>query len=437
MGSMRQNTSPSSLSDTQDYFANSVILQDEGLLDVVFVVEEKWPLTPVSLGSLAMLTEAIVLHDKVYFDLLRHTTEDRRSVLSPTIDQFLKSSSLVQGLQKEGAISVAPPKDVIQSRLEQLGSKYEYGEFLADYYWGTGSLSSRTPEGVIKHLKALVDLMRWPNMFVAEGSFSGSAKEVLYVTVLQGLGFNKYDIQLMEDNNHRIRGFVNLANALNCSFCSNLLAMPHQIGQTAQAISKSKETYASILAELEKVDEEVRNVTLGFSRIDIPPLCQVLLQSCRDSKKAVKEELLNLREKYKSFRRTSTDYEKAWENASTRRERLKLQKEYNAAWQELIKKEKEPGKRITHTIWDSVKSPTAPVDMLAQKDKRDQIINKVKGLHDFWKDMVNTPIPERNIDLLKSVFGSQVDLGHWNEAESLAESIEKMINSSNKDLQSP
>jgi hypothetical protein len=74
--------------------------------------------------------------------------------------------------------------------------------------------------------------------------------------------------------------------------------------------------------------------------------------------------------------------------------------------------------------------------MLVKKDKLDQIINKVKGLHDFWEDMVSAPIPERNIDLLKNVFGSQVDIEHWNEAESLAESIEKMISSSNIDLQS-
>ena len=143
------------------------------------------------------------------------------------------------------------------------------------------------------------------------------------------------------------------------------------------------------------------------------------------------EEIIELRYRHRGFRQYLTDYERKWDTASTRADRINLRNEFDNAWKTFVVSQEKPSTRIIYTLWDILKNPvkTLPAigDKLRAKGHELSIIGRVRGLHDFWKELANSPIPQKNLELLSNLFPKLASDVEWQLSYDLANSVNTLL----------
>jgi hypothetical protein len=208
------------------------------------------------------------------------------------------------------------------------------------------------------------------------------------------------------------------------------VALPHQLGAVRSSNRKARELYESIIENILAMDDELVGKE-NYRRISIPPLLSIVLEKCKDKATAIGIEICELRNRHKVFRKYLTGYEKEWKLAKTRSDRLKLSQDFDNAWQELTKRYEAPPTRIIYQIWDVLKEPTKVLqklgDKLAQKGKELSVISRAAGLHDFHQELLRSPIPERNFELVQKLFKRLIPDSSWKIAETYANRMDELI----------
>ena len=427
-------------------FHNSALIHDESLMSIIKVLEWEWPAGPSFLYAIGSFVEAAVIHDKLFFDPMRQTLDNEAT--GNRMPDFLNQSAFVQLMIREGVLTVFPNRTEIDQHLQQTQREYSFENFLLDFYWGFASFSSADPEGDVSELSALIDLtQKAPSVLMTETLINRNLSAIdnslvnLSVPGLMAytLGFSQDDLQILEERNRKSKAFLDLTNSLRINFYPAFLAIPYQVGTVKAFNSKAKSIYKTIVDKVVSQDDELIEND-EFYRVPIPPLAQIAMKKSQDSIVGFMEEIVELRNRHRTFRSYLTDYERTWNTASTRRERIKLNHEFNNAWKALVTNEERPSTRIIYTLWDILKNPlnilSAIGDKLRKKGHELSVIGRARGLHDFWKELVDSPIPQKNLELLSNLIPKIASDKEWQLSRDLANSVNTLMKTESDEIQS-
>jgi hypothetical protein len=84
-----------------------------------------------------------------------------------------------------------------------------------------------------------------------------------------------------------------------------------------------------------------------------------------------------------------------------------------------------------YRIWDIVKDPKKVLeklgDALVDKGKQIYAVDRVQGLHDFYRDVRDSPLQARNRALLEKTFDRFAPDTTWSAAAELAGKVETNV----------
>jgi|GEM_PF-5338123 len=417
---------------------NKALIHDEVLLNIVLVIEYDFPVGPSFVYALSSLVEAAVIHNAIYFDPM-HQTVREDSASSGTVANVLNSSSFVKHLLSENILTLFPDESDVTQFLKTTESDYQFVKFLADYYHGIASFAFSDPDFEIKDLTNLTDLLdKAPGVFMADelllsniedNEFSMSELSTGALAAIS-LGFNQKDLHYIDTRNHKAKGYIELSQALGINLYPVLTALPYQIGAIKNFNSRARKIYDRIAEEVKSLGGETQDEET-FARVSIPPLAQIVLERSEGSVNSLIYEICSLRHRHEKFRHYLSDFEKNWATAKYRSERIELRNNFDNAWNMLLSKNREPSTRIIYTLWDILKSPTDALialgDSLKKYGHEESILGKVRGLHDFWQELVKSPLPERNLDLIHKISSRLVGQDTWRASKKLAHGINEFL----------
>jgi hypothetical protein len=425
-------------------FFNSALIQDDVLAIIALAVDGDWPVGPLFMHALGTLVEAVVVHDKVYYDPLRQTAKDH---VSPgSLQAVIKESSFIQQLVRAGVLEYFPSRDEIEATLLAKGGEYTTEHFYQDFTRGTATFTPRTPEQEPERYEVLSDVVQHaPQIFVNESlSYSlpmSSQSTNVIDRALQAnllakvIGIDDMEWAMMTAQNSIVRSLVDITSHLGANLYLAALAFPHQIGGIRRSNNKARELYEKMTAEVEAVDAEVVGLT-AFSRVPIPPLAQIALVRCLDSPAALVEQIIALRDEHRGFRRSLTDIERAWNTVSSRRELNEFDNLFQNGWDTLLSESRSPKYRLIYPVWDIVSKfletgPSGVIkgagDKASERGRKSYVINRVAGTHDFYEAMRDSPPQRENARILKRLFPQIMDETVWQLAGDLGTRVEQHL----------
>ena len=420
-------------------YANSALLQDEVLSELIMVFDYNWPAGPGFLYALGTLIEAEIIHEEVYYDPSNHTLQE--DLAADDLARIISGSNFVRQLVSQGALRLLPLDDDIRSRLSEPGSQYTWDDFVEDSNFTQSRLTSTTPVGisrlVARHYRQMTDLLDMPDIFEKRQSIGASELRELvwygdrrlgeldptWSEAIRRYGLSANDIVNVEVGNRKTAAYFGIANTLDMNLYPSLFSLPYQVGAIKGYNSKASELYKSVAEQVIERSGDSPGAD-EFRRVPIPPLTQIVLEGCGGSKNAVADEVLALRERQTSFRQSLTWFQRSWNDAETREERIRLQKEFDDAFRTFTERISRPSlprfTRILHTAWRYVRDPKKLLvtsgDDLMKKYLEELLIHKFRGLHDFWDELAASPVPEHNGELVRSMFPEQLEDDVWEYA---------------------
>jgi len=422
-------------------FTNQALIHDEHLVTICLVLDHGWPAGPTFLHALNTVIETAVIHDAVYFDPLHQFRRDAPPISVPGV---LQSSGFIKLLVREGAIREFPEQSVIDAHLIARGREYRYARFLADAYQSTRSFVYGGPEEEATWLRVYFDVVSKASSLLqprrllpapqrgdpkpAESELVLGGQEVLPMTLGKSISLTNNDLAFIEGMNFRAKAFLDLARNTELHLHPFYLALPHQVGAIRQNNSQALELFQKVRTALNSMEGEEEAVgESAFGRRSIPALAQIVLSRCKDSPNAIVHELLALRNEHRKFREYLTNYERKWNLADSKREQWKLEKEFASALKSLLEKETPSSTRLIYTLWDVLKEPTKILqsigDKLSKRGREEYIIGRVKGLHDFWDDLANSPPSNMMRTHFNRLFPKSSDDKTWELGQKLAETV--------------
>jgi hypothetical protein len=330
---------------------------------------------------------------------------------------------------------VFPAFETVTPDLQESGTGYTHGAFLADYCWNTVSFSHSSGEGQ-KHLYEIMLYLakHHPELLAADRLLSriDDEPETAAIRSARSLieqGVPVENISDLEGMSRRTRAFLELTRSLGLNVYLVDTAIPFQLERVRVSNSRVREIFTTIEQRIERFDQEFDGPE--FCNVRIPPLLQIALSQAQDNKKALIDEVLTLRARHRKFREYLTEHDRAWKAAETRLQRTRLHREFVNAWETIVRSEDRPRTRLIYTIWDVVKNPTkipqAVGDILATKGRELSISSRVAGLHTFWREISQSPIPERNHRLLARLFPQQIAPDVWDSARKYYAAVDERL----------
>lgn len=417
-------------------FTNTAIVYDETLMDIVSVLDYGWPAGPTFFHSFGSLIEAAVIHETVYFDPTNYS--GRCDLSGDDLTSKLLASEFIQELLRAKALVPFPAWDDVEAYLTGIGRNYQAGEFLADSLWDLSTFSVAEPGGEKNELEIHLDLSNIPNVFSGEYLVEGRGELVrledpsLFRALLQ-YHFTVDDLRHIDSLNRRAKAYLDLGRNAGINVYPPLLALPHQVGAVKASNSRARRLYddlsEKISSKLAATEDEVGEG--AYARVLIPPLSQIVLSKAKDSAKALAAEICELRHSNRNFRQYLTNFEDLWKNAETKQERLKMLLDYENAWKALVERIDKPSTRIIYQLWDFLKKPTDILatlgDKLTDAGRKRYVMDRVNGLYDFWRELANAPVANRNQELIAKLFPKIAESDVWDLAARLAENVHTSI----------
>jgi hypothetical protein len=422
-------------------FSNCALIQDETLLTICLVLEGGWPAGPTFLHALNTLIEAVVVHEKVYFDPLHQL--ERANDSPNSVPSILRKSGFVGLLMQEGALRKFPNESEVNEYLLARGREYSYTNFVVEAYWSVDSFAYGEPADEANRIGIYLDLVskaarllepREITPFMkfrdpVQGEVSLMEPDALKAQMLANrIDLGQGDLKIIEGLNFRTKALLDLTLNTGLHLHPFYLALPHQIGAIRSHNSQALKLIRSIQDKVGSMDGSPQELgQSSFTRSPIPALTEVVLSRCKDSPKAIALEVLELRAAHRDFRDYLTKYEQKWNHAQTKRERWKLEREFEDAIKLTFEREARPSNRLIYTLWDIVKEPTKALqavgDKLVKRGREEQIVGRVKGLHDFWRDLANAPPSDVARAQFNRLFSKRSDDRTWDLGQQLAEAV--------------
>jgi hypothetical protein len=253
-------------------------------------------------------------------------------------------------------------------------------------------------------------------------------REVLLMMLGRSLSLSNDDLLLIEALNFRAKAFLDLARNAGLHLHPFYLALPHQIGAIRQNNSEALELFHELQDKVGSMQDREEPVgESGFGRVAIPALAELVLGRCKDSANAIPLELLEVRNAHSRFREYLTAYERKWNTATSKREQWKLKAEFDTALKQVLEGETRQSTRVIYTLWDILKEPTKMLaaigDKMAKKGREEYAIGRVKGLHDFWDDLANSPPSTAMRTRFNMLFPKRSEDKVWESGRKLAEVV--------------
>ena len=413
--------------------ANSGLIQDDVLGELMLVAADVKPASPSTLHSIGAIVEATVLHDVLY-----HRPVQIGSVPGTGINlgTLIDASPLVERLTDAGVLKKLPMEEA-QQELDGLGAGYSWGDFLGDYYWRQQMFLTPDPAAQMEAYQWARDLLLNHSAIYGKKRLTeldqqgghtpveSSAKELV-----EG-GVPCENIVLLEGWNHKAAALVDLSAHLRLNLYVVDTFVPHQLGYTESRNAKVRQLYERVVQEAKILegDEDVGHT--GYATVPVPALALLVLQSCLGDLHAFPDALLEIRDKHAGFRRTLTDFEHAWSAAGSRRDRSKLEAEFKHALTSLVKDETRPADRLVYKLWDVVKEPGKVIarigDKLAAAGRRERIIGQVRGFGKFWDDLLEAPVAEQSHRLVERTFARIAETEVWRAGQEFAEALRRRV----------
>jgi len=423
-------------------FVNQALVHDEVLLSVSQVLDLGWPAGPVFLHSLSTLIEAVVLYDTVYFDPANQLYQAGEPDSLPTL---LANSEFVGTLMREGAIAPMPLMDDMDKFFKENGRDYDSTDFIVDALYDLRTYSYSDPGAEDGRMDLYTELLTDAPMLLRELSIAPEAQtgnEFLqpvpnmhaYLLANQ-LRLSRDDMEILEGYNRRAKAYFDLARNTGLHLQPFFLGLPHQLGAIKSNNSIAKATLKKIEAEVEKMDDfldiEPSDEIGAFQRATIPLLVQTVLAGCNGSAKNLSSELLEIRYRHKDLRKTIAVAEQSWRNAKTRKERWQIRLDLDASIEKIVEREKHRSTRIAYWLWEVFSEPTKILknlgDRLVKRGKDEQVIGRVGGLYDFWKDLRDAPPTEKSLADFRKTFTKLAPESVWSKSQKLTNAMNSYL----------
>jgi len=101
--------------------------------------------------------------------------------------------------------------------------------------------------------------------------------------------------------------------------------------------------------------------------------------------------------------------------------------EFDSALKQLLEKETRQSTRVIYMLWDILKEPTkilqALGDKVTKRGRERYIVGRVKGLHDFWDDLSNSPPSNIMRTQFNRLFPKRSEDKTWESGRKLAEAV--------------
>ncbi len=406
---------------------NSALFQDDLLMQVVQPLDMGYPMGPSFVHALGTLIEAVVLHDINYFDpLATFTTE------GSGLQAYVRQSSLINDLQRGGALRLLPPAPDVDLRFEQLGIDYRMLDLVGEINWTNKGSSFTNPASEAAYVGAMTHLLRgFPALFASLDILDANDDPVTAeAEALMRMGVDAESLILIEGQNHRLAALQSFCQPLRLNLCTNHASLPNHLGMVRHNNSVARRLYAQMTRELGELDDDTIDDD-ELSAIEMPELSRLVLRNCKGDLSALSNEILAVRDKHRKLRDYLTAYEEAWRTASTKGERSKLQNEFNNAWEALVRQHRQPRDRIVYRLWGVLKNPTqilaALGDELVKLGRTWAVSGQVRGLHTLWADLLDAPTARENFSLLASFGMGVADDDLWKAHLDLADTVHQHV----------
>jgi hypothetical protein len=333
---------------------NSALFQDDLLMQVVQPLDLGYPMGPSFVHALSTLIEGVVLHDNNFFDPLATF-----SSAGAGLQGHLRQSSLIQDLKVGGALHLLPSSLDVDLRFEQLGIDYQMIDLVREISWTSGGTSFTNPAEEARYARSMSELLiGFPALFSSQDLLDD---EDLPITSeadqLLQMGMDIENLIHIEGQNHRLSAMQDFCQPLRLNLYTNHASLPNHLGAIRRNNSVARKTYEQMTRLIGELDDDMVEGD-AFSAIEMPELSRLVLRNCKGDISALSGEILAIREKHRNLRSYFTSYEEAWRTASTKRERSKLQNDFNNAWEALVKQHHQPRDRIIYKLWGILKNPT-------------------------------------------------------------------------------
>lgn len=382
---------------------NSSLIQDDLLMQMIQPLDMGYPIGPSFLHSLSTIVEAATLHDFNYFDPLVELTE----VDGDGLQGYVRHSDLTKQLISGGAIHPFPPRTDVDLYLKHRGADYEMIDLCTDVNWTPEGTSFTNVESEVTYIRSMAQLLEgYGGIFRSKTLLDyDDLATIPDAQRLLEIGVPKKNLIHIEGQNHRLSALQHFSGLLRLNLYTNAASMPNQIGMIRRENSIAKVLYEKLTTELESLDNDDVGSD-GFAAIEIPELVRIVLRNARGDASAIAPEILALRYRHEALRGYLTAYDREWLNASSKRQRERLQIDFNNAWETFLKHERRPRDRLIYKLWGILKNPSnilgAVGDKLVESGRRLAITGQVRGLPAFWKDLLDAPVAQENFQLLSS-----------------------------------
>ena len=266
-------------------FANTALVHDELLFTISRVLDGGAEVGPAFVYALGSFVEATVVHSKVFYDPLRYTL--RKDLTGGDLSSLIRQSPFVQQMVDAGALTLFPSREEVDTHIAGIGSDYRMIDFLVAATWH-GVTFAGAEESEPGYAATADLLVKVPEVFEIDSSRSmeglpgpveiGPATR----TALQRLGFTGGDVQKIEGWARRARAYVDLVRVVGSSLYADLPGLPYTVPAIRTANNKALELYRRIRQDVETGDDEPLGPT-AFSRVPVPPFCQVVLANANGS----------------------------------------------------------------------------------------------------------------------------------------------------------
>jgi hypothetical protein len=256
----------------------------------------------------------------------------------------------------------------------------------------------------------------------------------------QRLRFSAEDMETIEGFNRRAKGYVDLARHSGLHLQPFFLSLPHQLGAIRNNQSLGQQILEKIEEQIKTQDEKLAVKLIappaeGFRRATIPLLVQNVISACNGSSRNLANEILEFRYRHRDLRATITSFDTAWQNAKTRDERWRISNDMEKALAKIVERQEQRTSRFAYWLWEIFGEPTKILknigDKLVKRGKEEQLIGRVDGLYDFWKDLKKTPPEDQSLDSFRKTFRRLAPDEVWEESEKFAAAMNSYVSSTN------
>jgi len=411
---------------------NSALIMEDLLWPIVAVIEGRQAPGPAFVYAFGSLSEAAILHEHLYVD-----PADMFKGSGPEhLHGMLAGSPLIRRLFDTKTLERMPAQDDIERHLAMKGASYEFGHFLTDMNWLPYSLSGREVESVARTI-AMADLCRqWPAVFGREmvddpsdmsglmGPHEGlDLTDPVVIASAERLGFLRDDLDIIDGQRHKVWAYSDLASELSLNLYPVLAALPYMFANVGHINTKARLYYEKIRDSITEYDNELKYTS--FTHIPMSPLGQIVLDKAQGDRRGIVDALVDLRQKQTPFRQTLTQIDRDSSLDATRKEQHELERELNGALQTLVVGSKEPKTRLVYRVWDILKTgPVSAGDAAKRKGQELHVVGRIRGLHDFWNALMDSPVARKNRNLLGTTFGTIASEQVWAAGQRLGDSLE-------------